>query len=324
MKAFIHHNYGPADVLRLSEVAKPEPAANELQIKVHAFSLNPEEMHMMHGMFAVRPITGFRRPKVLCLKADIAGVVEAIGDAVSDFKIGDKVMGRANKGGQAQFTCVPQDRLVHKPEALSFEQAAALPLAGVTALQAVTKNGNVHKGMRVLINGASGGIGTYAVQLAKHFDGEVTAVCSGKNIDLVTQLGADHAIDYHTGDFTRTRRSYELIIDLVGNRSLSDMRSCLSKNGKCLMVGFSTPASMFRALIGGPLSSNFSTQKVGVMMASFDKADLQTVADLAATGDLEATIDKAYPFEMTPKAMHHLATVRAKGKIVVRLDAGSE
>lgn len=324
MKAIIHHNYGTADVLRISEVVKPVPAANEVLIRVHAFSLNPEEMHMMHGMLAVRPITGFRRPKVLCLKADIAGVVESVGDAVVDFAVGDKVMGRANSGGQAEFSCVPQERLIHKPNNLSFTEAAALPLAAVTALQAVVKKGKTRSGMRVLINGASGGIGTFAVQLAKHFGAEVSTVCSGSNIDLVTKLGADHTIDYQTGDFTRTRRPYELIIDLVGNRSLSDLRSCLAKNGQCLMVGFSSPASMFRALIGGPLSSKFSSKKVGVMMASFNKTDLQTVADMAEEGQLAATIDTVYPFEMTSKAMSHLATGRAKGKIVVSVEVGSE
>ena len=237
MKAMVYTKYGPPDVLELQEVEKPAPNDNEVLIKVHAASVNPAELHLLRAdPFFARFYSGLLKPKNTILGADISGIVESVGRNIKQFHIGDEVFGDLSDcgwGGFAQYVCAPENALALKPANLSFEEAAAVPLAAITALQGLRNKGHIHQGQKVLINGASGGVGTFAVQIAKSFGTEVTGVCSTRNLDLVRSIGADHVIDYTQVDFTRNGQHYDLIFDAVGNRSVSDFKRALSPNGIC-------------------------------------------------------------------------------------------
>src|SRR2546423_5034212 len=238
MKAIVYHTYGSPDVLRLEEIEKPVPKENELLVKVHAASVNPLDWHFMEGSpYIIRAIgIGFFKPNVAQLGVDFAGTIEAVGSKVTQFKPGDDVFG-AKTGAFAEYLAVAADRVALKPANVTFEQAASVPVAAITALQGLRDGGKVQPGQKVLINGASGGVGTFAVQIAKSFGTEVTGVCSTRNVDLVRSIGADYVIDYTKEDFTKTDQRYDLIYDLVGNHSFSDRRRILDPNGICVMAG---------------------------------------------------------------------------------------
>jgi len=248
MKAIVYTNYGSPDVLQLKEVAKPTPTDNQVLIKIQAAATNPLDWHSMRGEpFLVRLGGGLRKPKETRLGADIAGRVEAVGKAVTHFQPGDAVFGVC-AGGFAEYACAREDRIALKPANLSFEAAAAVPVAAFTALQGLRDTGKIQAGQKVLINGASGGVGTFAVQIAKTFGAEVTGVCSTRNLQMVRSIGADHVIDYTQADFTRNGQQYDLIYDAVANRSVADIRRALSPSGICAIAGFSSMFHIFQVI----------------------------------------------------------------------------
>ena len=252
MKAIVYTKYGSPDVLQLKEVEKPTPKDNEVLVKVHAASANPADWHLMRAEpFLARLENGLLKPKNTKLGADIAGRVEAVGRNVTQFQVGDEVFGGMplnELGGFAEYVCAPEELLALKPAKLTFEQAAAVPLAAFTALQGLRDKGQIQPGQKVLINGASGGVGTFAVQIAKSFGTEVTGVCSTRNLDMVRSIGADHVIDYTQEDFTKNGQRYDLIFDAVGNRSVSDYKRALSPNGICAVAGFTTLSRLFQVM----------------------------------------------------------------------------
>src|SRR6266704_6989888 len=255
MKAILLTQYGSPDVLQFKEVEKPVPKDGEILVKIHAASANPLDWHLMRGApFFVRLAGGLRKPKDPRLGADIAGRVESVGNNVTQFQPGDEVFG-AWTGSFAEHAAVPENRVALKPTNSSFEEAAAVPVAAITALQGLRDTGHIHTGQKVLINGASGGVGTFAVQLAKAFGVEVTGVCSTRNLDIVRSIGADHVIDYTKEDFARNGQHYDLIFDAVGNRSVSAYRRALNPNGTCVVAGFSGLPRLFEHMVVGPLRS---------------------------------------------------------------------
>ena len=264
MKAIIYTKYGPPEVLQLKEVEKPVPKDNEVLVKVIAASANPADWHMIRGepKFA-RLAFGLFKPKKVIPGIDIAGKVEAVGKNVKEFQPGDEVFGDCGWGGAfAEYACVTENRLVPKPANISFEEAASVFVAAITALQGLRDKGKIQSGQKVLINGASGGVGTFAVQLAKYFGAEVTGVCSTRNLELVRSIGADKVIDYTKEDFTNTSQRYDLIIDNVANRSVINLKRALSSNGICVIVGFSSLSRMFQQMLLGPLISITGNKKI--------------------------------------------------------------
>jgi NADPH:quinone reductase-like Zn-dependent oxidoreductase len=269
MQAIVYTTYGSPDVLQLKEVANPTPKDNEVLIKVHAASANPLDWHLMRAEpFLARLENGLLKPKNTKLGADIAGRIEAIGRSVTQFQIGDEVFGAIfinELGGFAEYVCVPEELLALKPAKMTFEQAAAVPIAAFTALQGLRNKGQIQPGQKVLINGASGGVGTFAVQIAKSFGTEVTGVCSTRNLEMVRSIGADHVIDYTQADFTKNGQRYDLIFDAVGNRSVSDYKRALSPNGICAVAGFTTLSRLFQVIFLGAWVSKTGSKKIGMM-----------------------------------------------------------
>lgn len=318
MKAFIYEKYGSPDVLELREVPEPEPKADEIKINVAALSINPAELHLMRAtIWMLRLQYGLTKPKKPILGADVAGTVVAVGKEVTNFKVGDKILGRTYDYGLAEYSVVKASKAAIKPKSLDFETAAAIPLAAVTALVAHRK-ADIQANQNVLINGASGGIGTFAVQLAKHSNATVTGVCSAKNSEFVRSLGASQVIDYKTEDFTQSSIKYDVIIDLVGNRSVREIRKALAPNGHCVVVGYSSFKNMFGFMTSGSFLSATSNKKTSVIDAITTTEDLNYLADLVANGNIKPVIEKVFPFEGTPDAFRHLSTRRARGKIVVK------
>ncbi len=314
MKAFIREKYGPPETLRLAEVEKPAPNADEVLVKVRGISVNAADWHCMRGkpLFS-RATLGFWRPKHKILGVDIAGQVEAVGSGVTRFKPGDEVYANLldhGYGGFAEYVSVPVDVMSLKPGSLSFEEAAAVPMAAVTALQGLRHHGEVQPAQKVLINGTSGGVGTFAVQIAKSYGPEVTGVTSTPNIDLVRSLGADHVVDYTTTDFIRSGRRYDLILDTVGNRSVSDLRRGLTERGKAAVTGFTTMAK----LIGVSLRGG---RDVAMVKAAVAAKDLEFLSKLIEAGKVRPQIDRRYPFADLPAAIAYLEQGRARGKVVV-------
>ena len=265
MKAIVYTKYGSPDVLQFKEVEKPAPTDGQILVKIYAASANPLDWHLMRASpFLARLAGGLRKPKDPRLGADFAGRVEAVGANVAQFQPGDEVFG-ASTGAFAEYICVAESEVALKPANLSFEQAAAVPVAATTALQGLRDTGQIHTGQRVLVNGASGGVGTYAVQIARAFGTEVTGVCSTRNLDMVRSIGADHAIDYMKEDFTRTGQHYDLIYDAVGNSSVSAYRRALNPGGTCVVAGFTSLPRLFEHMLLGPLRSKFGSKKVGLM-----------------------------------------------------------
>ena len=279
MKAIVYTEYGSPDVLQLQDMTKPTPNDDEVLVKVHAASANPLDWHIMRGEpFLARLDAGLQKPKHTRLGADIAGRVEAVGKNVTQFQPGDEVFGElfgGALGSFAEYACASEDALALKPANLSFEQAAAAPVVGFTALQGLRDKGQIQAGQKVLVNGASGGVGSFAVQLAKSYGAEVTGVCSTRNLELVRSIGADHVVDYTQEDFTRNGQQYDLIYDAVGNRSVADYQRALKPGGKGVVAGFTTLARLFEVILLGALVSKIGSKKIGLMgTAQANKKDL--------------------------------------------------
>ena len=327
MKAVVYTEYGSPDVLQIRDIRKPVPNDDEILVKVHAASVNPLDWHFIRGTpFIGRlGLMGLRKPKVPRLGVDYAGTVEAVGKNVRLFKPGDEVFG-GKTGAFAEYLCTRADRAVTvKPANVTFQQAASVPIAGVTALQGLRDKGHVQPGQKVLINGASGGVGTFAVQLAKLFGGEVTGVCSTRNLELVRSLGAEHVIDYTKEDFTKGKERYDVILDNVGNQPLSGFRRALDSNGILVMIGGGGPND--GGLIGpmgrpvkALLMSPFTSQKMGMFMAELTKGDLTALGDLMQTGKVTPVIDRIYPLREIPDAIRYLEEGHARGKVVINVE----
>ncbi len=325
MKAIVYTTYGSPDVLELKEIAKPTPEDNEVLIKVHAAATNPADWHLMRAdPFLARLDNGLLKPKNTRLGADVAGRVEAVGRNVTQFQVGDEVFGELplnRLGSFAEYVCVHEEFLALKPVNLSFEQAAAVPLAAFTALQGLRDKGQIKAGQKVLINGASGGVGTFAVQMAKSFGTEVTGVCSTRNVEMVRSIGADHVIDYTKEDFTRNGQQYDLIFDAVGNRSISELKRALTPNGIASIAGFTSMSLLFQAMFLGPLISRKGGKQVGLMAtAKANKKDLLFIKELLESGKVKPVIDRTYPLSQVPEAIRYLETGRARGKVVITVE----
>jgi NADPH:quinone reductase-like Zn-dependent oxidoreductase len=323
MKAFVLPKYGPPDVLELQDIPKPVPKGNEVLVKINAAALNAADWHLMRGSpFLMRLIFGgLIKPKFKILGADMAGIVETVGSKVKQFKPGDEVFGDISVSGWgafAEYASVHEKALVLKPVNLTFEEAAAVPLAAGTALQALRDYGRIKAGQKVLINGASGGVGTFAVQIAKSYGTEVTAVCSSGNMEQARSLGADHVIDYKKEDFTRSEKRYDLILDCAAFRSLSDYKRILNPGGIYVLVGGSTSNAM-KLMMLGQLISMAGNKKFSSMMAQPNSKDLEFVKDLIEAGKIAPVIDRSYPLQELPDAMRYLEDGHAKGKIVITM-----
>ena len=325
MKGIMRRCYGaPNVVLKYEDVPKPAPADDEVLVKVHAASVNPLDWHYVEGTpYLVRIDGGFGKPQNPRLGVDFAGTVEAVGKSVRRFKPGDEVFG-GKFGAFAQYLTVGEERAIAlKPANVTFEQAAAVPIAALTALQALRDKGHVKAGQRVLINGASGGVGTFAVQIAKSYGAEVTGVCSTKNLGLVRSLGADHVIDYTREDFTRGGEHYDLIVDNVTTHSALDYRRVLSSNGTYVMVGSATIGYWFGWLevpLEAWVLSPFMSQKFGMMLADLNKDDLAVLGELMQSGKVTPVIDRTYQLSEAAEAVGYVEKGHARGKVVLTVD----
>ena len=313
--------YGSPDVLEFKEVAKPTPKDDEVLVKVYAVSVNAGDIHLLRAdPFLIRLSSGLLKPKNQILGSDIAGRVEAVGKNVKEFKPGDAVFGNISAdgwGGFAEYACAREDAFALKPASLSFEEAAAVPMAAFTALQGFHYAGEVRPGLKVLIHGASGGVGTFAVQLAKVLGAEVTAVCSTKNLDVARLIGADHVIDYTKEDFAKNGKKYDLILATNGDRSISDYRRALSPKGIYVHTGGSM-AQMSQAMLQGAWISKTGNQKMGSMgVAKPNKKDLVTMKELLEAGKVKPVIDRCYPLAETAEAIRYLEAGHAQGKVVI-------
>ena len=322
MKAIVQDRYGPTDVLELREVAKPTPVENQVLVRVHAASLNAYDWHFMRGdPYLARMTMGLGSPKLKIRGRDFAGVVEDVGSGVTGIQIGDEVYGEVD-GTLAEYACVPEAMIGPKPSNLTFEQAAAVPLAANTALTCLRDAANLQPGQHVLINGASGGVGTFAVQLAKAFGAEVTGVCSTRNVELVRSLGADNVIDYSQEDFTKNGRQYDVVFDLVGNRSLGEFRSALTPVGTLILSGggVSDGGSLvgpMGLMIKGRAMALFIKQRVLVPMAAQSTANLAALRELIEAGKLTPAIDRTYKLSEAAEALRYLEMEHARAKVVV-------
>ena len=322
MKAYTYYNYGSPEVLHLEEVKRPIPEAHEVLIQTYSLSINPSELHKLTASFwMLRLSTGLSRPKNQILGADVAGTVISTGPNVKKFKAGDRVFGRSLYGCLAECCCIDESALASIPDNLSFEEAAALPLAAVTALIALRDKGKVQSKQHVLINGASGGIGTFAIQLGKYFGAHITGVSSSENVDFVKSLGADQVVDYKKQDLQTVSTKFDLVIDLVGNRKISTLKKLLKPSGKCILVGMDSPKRLFSNMIQGKIISALGTKKVMPMDAKVTAANLSKVAKLVSEGKIKSFVSKCYNFENVPEAFFQLATRRSKGKIIIRVDS---
>ena len=323
MKAIRYCEYGSPDVVKLDEVEKPVPEDNQVLIKVHAASLNALDAYVIRSSWLVRLIFGLRKPKDTRLGRDVAGQVEAIGKNVTQFKPGDEVFGIC-RGALAEYACAFERALVIKPPSVTYEKAASLPLAGLTALQGV-RQGKIQPGQKVLINGATGGVGTFAVQIAKSFGAEVTAVCSTRSVDLVRSIGADHVIDYTKEDFTKSDQRYDVIFDNVCNHSFFERRRVLTTKGICVLAGMGGAGVKEGQAIGriaGNLFtarglSSFTDQKFAQYMTKMSKPDLIMLGDLIQEGKLRPVIEETYELNDAPEAFRHLDGGHARGKVVI-------
>ena len=320
MKAIVCTQYGPPDVLQFTEVAKPTPKDDEVLIKVYAASVNPVDWHFMRGkpLFARLMIGGLLKPKRRILGADIAGRVEAVGRQVKLFQPGDEVFG-ACRGAFAEYVCTIEDRLALKPANISFEDAAAVPVAAITALQGLRDQGRIQGGHRVLVDGASGGVGTFAVQIAKSFGAEVTAVCSTRNVDTARSIGTDHVIDYTREDFTKSGQHYDLIIAANAYHSIFDYRRALSQDGIYVFAG-GGGAQILQAMLLGPLLSLIGSKKTRFFIAKINQKDLVFLKDLLEAGKVVPVIDRRYPLSEVAGALRYLEEGHAQGKVVITVE----
>lgn len=318
MKAIIYTKYGPPDILRLIELDKPAPGDNEALIKVHSASVNPLDWHFMRGKpYFIRLMAGLRKPKNTRLGVDVAGQVEAVGRNVTQFKPGDNVFGSC-RGAFAEYVCTSEQALVVKPENMTFEQAASVPVAGITALQCLRDKGQIQSGQKVLVDGAGGGVGTFAVQIAKAFGAEVTAVCSTKNLDLMRSIGADHVIDYTKEDFTKNERHYDLILAANGYHSIFAYRRALSPNGIFVIAGGSM-SLLFQVTVLGSWISMTGSKKIRGMLAKLNQKDLGFIRELLETGKVKPVIDKLYPLSEVADAIKYLEEGHARGKVIISI-----
>jgi NADPH:quinone reductase-like Zn-dependent oxidoreductase len=325
MKGWVHRCYGGPDIVQYEDLPKPVAADDEVIVKVRAASVNPLDWHYLRGKpYVMRMLgSGVGSPKDPLLGVDFSGVVESVGKGVTKFKPGDEVFG-GRDGAFSEYVRVRESRnIVMKPANISFEEAAAVPIAAITALQAVRDFGKLKPGEKMLVNGASGGVGTFAVQIAKAMGAEVTGVCSGRNVELVRSLGADHVIDYTKEDFTDGATKYDLIVDNVVTHSFSDYRRVLTETGRFVIVG-STDDGEYLGPMSEALSAAaydpFVSQEFGFMMSSMKPEDLATLRDMLAAGKIHSAIDRTYRFSEVPEAIRYLETGRARGKVVVKFD----
>src|SRR6266542_3590032 len=326
MKAIINCDYGLSH-LKLENIEKPVPNDDQVLVRVHAASVNPYDWHFIEGTPKIIRLmgVGLRKPKDTRVGVDFAGTVEAVGKNVTNFKPGDEVFG-GRGGAFAEYVCPRATRAVAlKPANLTFEQAASVNIAGITALQALRDRGKVQPGQKVLINGASGGVGTFAVQIAKSLGADVTGVCSTRNVDLVKSLGADHVIDYTKEDFTKSAERYDVMLDNVGNRTLSECKSVLTPKGKYVLIGGGGASE--QGLLGGlgkalwaMLFSKFVNQQMGMMMADPSQKDLTILADMMQSGKLKPVIDRTYKLAEVPQAIQYLEQGHARGKVVITVE----
>lgn len=323
MNAIVYCEYGSPDVLRLATVEKPSPGDDLVLVRVRAAAVNPLDWHLMRGTpYIARVMMGLRKPKDIQLGVDFAGVVESVGKNVTRFKPGDEVLG-GGSGALAEYVSMREDgTLVLKPANLTFEQAAAVPVAALTALEGLRDGGKIQPGQKVLINGASGGVGTFAVQVAKALGANVTGVCSTRNVELVRSLGADQVIDYTKEDFTTRGERYDLILDNIGNHSLSALRRVLEPAGKYVMIGGPPGrwASPLARALKVFLLSRFVSQDMRFFMANLNPKDLTVLADLMQAGKMTPVIDRRYPLSEVQEAMRYLEAGHARGKVVVTVD----
>jgi len=320
MKAIVYHKYGSPDVLRLKDIQKPTPSDDEVLIKVHAASVNPLDWHFLRGTpLLARVGRGLLKPKNTILGAEIAGRVEAVGRNVKQFQPGDEVFGgtfESGLGGFAEYVCAPENVLALKPASITFEEAATVPVTALTALQGLRDKGQIQPGQRVLINGASGGVGTFAVQIARSFGAEVTAVCSTRNLDMARSIGANHVIDYTQEDFTQNGQRYDLIIDNVGNPSVYTRyyKRSLSPRGICVL----NAGSYFLQLFLGPWLSITGSNKIGIFTSySTKKEDLIFMKELIEAGKVVPVIDRRYPLSEVAEAIRYLEEGHARGKVII-------
>ena len=325
MKAIVNHDYGPPDDLELREVSLPTVEANSVLVRVSAASVNPVDWHLMRGEpYLIRLSFGLRRPKRSISGLDVAGRVEEVGANVTQLRPGDDVFGSSG-GAFAEYVRGTEEDFAVKPPDVTFEQAAAVPVAGCTALQALRDHGRLEPGQRVLVNGAAGGVGTFAVQIAKALGGEVTAVCSTANVDLARSLGADHVIDYTVDDFTRGGQRYDLVLNVAGNRSLSDVRRATVAKGTVVLVGAGTGREPAGGGLISPLVqplealvlSRFVGQRLVSFLADVRKDDLLFLAELIEAGKIRPVIDRTYPLRDVPEALRYIEAGHARGKVVI-------
>lgn len=318
MKAIVITKYGPPEVLQLKEVEKPTPTDNQVLVRVQAASVNPADLASVQGAFLARLLgTGLRKPKRKIFGTDLAGRVESAGGNVKQFQAGDEVFGAA-PGSFAEFACARQDLLVLKPPSITFEEAAALPVAAITALQGLRDKGHIQIGQEVLIEGASGGVGTFAVQIAKSFGAEVTAVASTKKLDDARSLGADHVIDYTRENFTKSGKRYDLIIAANGHHSILAYRRSLKPNGVCVLIGGGM-AQLFQFVLFSGLLSKTGSKKMKFFIAKLNHPDLIFLKELLEAGKLKPLIDRRYTINKVPEAVRYLEEKHARGKVVITL-----
>ncbi|HYL11316.1 MAG TPA: NAD(P)-dependent alcohol dehydrogenase [Candidatus Acidoferrales bacterium] len=325
MKAAVYTKYGPSDVVQVTDVEQPVPTDNEVLIRVRAASVNPYDWHFMRGRpYFLRIAAGLRKPKVTRLGVDVAGRVETAGRNVTQFKPGDDVFGLC-RGAFAQYACASESKLARKQEDVTFEQAASVPIAGLTALQGLRDKGKIQPGQKVLINGAAGGVGTFAVQIAKSYGASVTGVCSTRNVDMVRTIGADQVIDYTREDFTKREQRYDLILDCVANHSLSAFRRVLSSKGNYIMVGAADSGGrwmigLLARLIKAVVLSLFVSQKLGMVGAKVNEEDLTILHNLMQAGKVKPVIDRRYSLNEVPEAIRYLEEGHARGKVIITME----
>jgi len=320
MKAAVLRSYGPPEVLKIEEIEKPTPNDDEVLVRVHASSVNPAEWYTMTGLVLARIGNGLLKPKDVRLGADFAGVVEAVGKNVTQFKPRDEVFG-GRRGAFAEYVCV-RENIVHKPANVTFEQAGGVAIAALTALQGLRDHGKLAAGQKVLINGASGGVGTFAVQIAKALGAEVTAVCSTHNVDLIRSIGADHVIDYTKEDFTRNGKRYDLLLDIAGSRSWRDCKRVLKPQATFVIVGGPKSNRVIGPLghvINIRLAALRASQKAVFFVANFNRDDLMVLKGMFETGQVKPVVEQTYPLCEISNAMRHLGTGHAKAKIIVTM-----
>ena len=323
MRAVVYRAYGSPDVLQYENVEQPTPGDDQVLVRIRAASVNPMDYHMMGGLYIARPVRGIRKPKPTYPGADLAGEVEAVGKSVTRLQPGDAVFG-AGRGAFAEYACTAENRLALKPANITFEQAAAMPVAGVTALQGLRDKGRLQSGHHALINGAAGGVGTFAVQIAKSFGAEVTGVCSTGSVDLVRSIGADHVIDYTGEDVTTGTQRYDLVLDCVGNRSLSAWRRVMTAKGTFVAVGVRPggrwlgPVPYLLKLLA---SSRFGRQKVAFFIARVTAEDLTILKELVEAKKVTPVIDRRYTLNEVVDAVRHLKEGHPRGKVVITVAA---